>query len=107
MAETKQEQKPWEAMVALADRDGVSRPSDDALADLERRYPDLRESPRWQQVADMTRQGIERYLEDVGLPLDLAPVVASMAARDGEPWELVKVKLIASDRIVSRSRRAR
>lgn len=96
MTETPSANDGLDAIFALAEKHEIEMPSEEALADLRKRIEGLRGTKRWSQVADMTRQAVERYLEDAGLSSDLAPILAGILAREGEPWALVKARIVVN-----------
>ncbi len=84
---------PQEQFLRLAEQHDVDVPSREDLKKLEDAIVRLRKGKRWQQMATMTRQPIERYLQDEGLPLSVAPILAGILAREGEPWAMVLARL--------------
>ena len=96
MSETSSADDGLDAILTLAEKHEIGMPSEEVLADLRKRIEGLRATKRWQQVADMTRQIVERYLEDAGLSLDLAPILAGILAREGEAWALVKARIVVN-----------
>lgn len=94
-------------MLALAEEHGISMPTEAALDVLRVQLKLLRGSDKWKKRADIVRQSVERYLEEVDLPMELAPVVASILAGEGEPWALVRARIIVSEGGAKRESRTR
>ncbi len=81
-------------ILTVANEAEIEMPSREDLEKLQDVLNHLKGTKRWQQVADMTRQPIERYLTDNELPLTLTPILAGILAREGEPWALVQLRIL-------------
>lgn len=93
---TKRVEAPWCAVLALGEEHGVELPSQAVLDEFRVKLKLLRGTKEWKRHADMTRQIVERYLQDMEMSLELAPVVAGILVREGEPWPEVQARMIAN-----------